>query len=145
MPLAHYSAGRFLLHSTLMMLIPEVLSIEFESLDAVRTAIQSFVIDQGESFKVSYVDRTRYIVICCDAFCKFSIHASLLKGLKYRVTQYTPHSCSPITYQNFRFAHSVSFLAEQNRISVVQNREIHPTQIRATERIQYSNSGVSYS
>ena len=129
MPLAHYSAGRFLLHSTLMMSIPEVLSVEFESLDAACTAIQSFIIDQGESFKVSHADRTQYIVICRDAFCKFSICASLLKGLKYRVTRYTPHSCSPITHQNFRFAHSVSFLAEWNQTSVVQNREIHPMQI----------------
>jgi MuDR family transposase. len=60
--------------------IPEILAQEFQSLEEVRKAIQNFVIDLGESFKVSHADRSRYIVTCQDITCKFSIEHQLLKG-----------------------------------------------------------------
>jgi MuDR family transposase len=53
--------------------IPVPLSMEFESLSAARNAIRAFVIAQGESYVISHSDRTRYIVICRDTFCKFRI------------------------------------------------------------------------
>jgi hypothetical protein len=96
------------------MSLPEALAQEFQSLEEARKTIQNFVIDLGESFKVSHADQKRYVIVCRDTSCKFSIRAAVLKGPKYRVTRYTPHSCSPITHQNFRFAHSVSFLAERH-------------------------------
>src|SRR5436305_6613585 len=73
--------------------IPTALSIEFESLCTAREAIRTFVIDRGESFRVSHSDRRRYIVVCRDNFCKFVIRAAVLQGPKYCVTRYIPHSC----------------------------------------------------
>ena len=90
--------------------IPIELSLEFESLCAARNAIRTFVIDRGESFRVSHSDRKRYIVICQDAFCKFVIRAAFLQGPKVCITRYIPHTCSLFVHLNFCQAHAVSFL-----------------------------------
>ena len=69
--------------------IPEPLDAEFESLNAAVQAIKHFVITRGESYLVSHADKTRYILTCCDSYCKFGIRAAMLKGPKFRVTRYT--------------------------------------------------------
>ena len=84
--------------------IPEPLNAEFESLDAAIQAIKHFVITQGESYLVSHADRTRYVLACRDSYCKFGIRAAVLKGAKFRVTRYTPHTCSPHIHQNFHLS-----------------------------------------
>jgi hypothetical protein len=49
-----------------------------------------------------------------------------------------------LTHQNFRLTYSAKFLAERHRQAVVDNREILPSQIRSTERIQFGNANISY-
>jgi hypothetical protein len=68
----------------------------------------------------------------------------MLKRPKFRITRYTPHTCSPIVHQNFRPAYSVSFLAEWYRQTVAKNRDTLPVQIQSTEKIQFGNIGVNY-
>src|SRR5947199_2298906 len=97
------------------MAIPEQLQIDFESLDAARSAIRTYIIEQGESYTVTHSNAKCYIVVCRNSICKFQIHASVLKGPRYQVTRYIPHTCSPATHQNFRPAHSVAFLMERNQ------------------------------
>ncbi|KAI9784480.1 MAG: hypothetical protein M1839_002136 [Geoglossum umbratile] len=124
--------------------IPEALKADFATLDAARIAIRNFIISTGESYRVTYSNHTRYIVACRDTSYKFTAWASLLKGPKIRVTQYIPHSCSPLIHQKFPKANSVAFLRDQSHAAVSDNREIAPAQIQSTERIQFGNAGVSY-
>jgi MuDR family transposase len=109
--------------------ILDALKANFASIDAARIAIQEFIINIRESYRVTYADRTRHIVACCDTTCKFTIQASLLKGPKVRVTRYTLHSCSPFIHYRFQQANSIAFLKDWNRDAVTDNREITPTQI----------------
>jgi hypothetical protein len=53
--------------------IPDPLNIEFESLEAASHAIKHFVIEQGESYKVTHADHSHYIIACRDSSYKFSI------------------------------------------------------------------------
>jgi hypothetical protein len=53
--------------------IPDPFSIEFESLEAASQAIKHFIIEQGESYKVTHADHFHYIITCQDSSCKFSI------------------------------------------------------------------------
>ncbi len=82
--------------------IPDALKADFATVDAARIAIREFIVNIGESYRVTHSDRTRYIVACRDITCKFTIRASLLKGPKVRVTRYTTHSCSPFVHQKFQ-------------------------------------------
>ena len=109
-----------------MAAIPEPLRVDFESLDAAWSTIHAYIIEQGESYIVTYSNSKRYIIACRDSICKFRIRASTLKGPQYQITRYVPHSCSPVTHQNFRAAHSVAFLMDRNREPVADNREILP-------------------
>ena len=124
--------------------IPTALSSNFPSLGAARDAIRSYIVDRGESYRVYQSDRKRYVVVCRDDFCKFGIRAAALKGPKYCITRYIPHSCSPAVHKNFGQAHSVAFLVSRHRTAVVDNPEILPKQIQSVERIQHGNFGVSY-
>jgi MuDR family transposase len=113
--------------------IPDTLKADFASIDAARIAIREFIVNIGESYRVTHADRTRHIVACRDTTCKFTIRASLLKGPKVRVTQYTPHSCSPFIHHRFQQANSVAFLKNRNRDAVADNRKITPAQIQSME------------
>ena len=124
--------------------IPVNLQGDFGTLSLARDAIRAYVVDLGESYIVSHSDRTRYIVACRDAFCKFGIRAAVLKGPKVLITRYAPHTCSPITHMNFRQANSVSFLSTRHRATVADNHDILPAQIRSVERIHHGNAGVNY-
>ena len=82
---------------TTVQTIPAELAPDFEILGEARNVIRAFVVDRGKSFLVSHSDRTRYIIVCRDTFCKFGIRPSVLRGPKIRVTRCTAHTCSPIT------------------------------------------------
>jgi hypothetical protein len=124
--------------------IPDALKANFVSIDAARIAIQEFIINIGEFYRVTHANRTRHIVACRDTTCKFIIRASLLKGPKVRVTRYTLYSCSPFIHHRFQQANSIAFLKDWNRDAIVDNREITPAQIQSMERIRFGNARVSY-
>jgi hypothetical protein len=124
--------------------IPAALASDFSLLNAARDAIRSYIISQGESYRVYQSDRKRYVLTCRDESCQFSIRAAVLKGPICRITRYVPHSCSPVVHQNFSQAHSVTFLASHHCTAVVDNKEMLPKQIQSTERILYENTHVSY-
>ena len=68
-----------------MQSIPASLQVDFKTLSSARNAIRAYIVNMGESYIVSHSDRTRYIVTCHDAFCKFGIRAAVLKGPKVHV------------------------------------------------------------
>jgi MULE transposase domain len=124
--------------------IPNPLQLDFESLQAARSAVRSYIVERGESYQVTHSNAQQQILACRDGACKFRVRIVALKGPKYQVTQFIPYTCSPATHQGFREANSVTLLVACHRANVADNREVQPCQIQSTERIQYGNAGVSY-
>jgi hypothetical protein len=124
--------------------IPDPLQLDFESLQAVCSAVRSYIVEQGESYRVTHSNAQRQILACRDKTCKFHVRTTVLKEPKYRVTQFIPHTCSPATHQGFHEANSVTLLVSYHRADIADNREIQPRQIQSMERIQYGNASVSY-
>jgi MuDR family transposase len=115
----------------------------FKSLEAARDAIKVFVLDQGESYKTVSSDKTRYIIECKDKACNFRVRATLYKkagALPVSITILVPHSCSPAVHYDNKQAHTVSYLIEHHRASIINNRRITAFQIRSDERLRFSNN-----
>jgi hypothetical protein len=80
---------------------------QFDSINAARDAIKTFVLDQGESFKTVASDKHRYIIRCKDKPYNFRIRATLYKKKGNTtplasITQFKPHTCSPIVHYHLR-------------------------------------------
>jgi hypothetical protein len=45
----------------------------FPSIQAVREAIQQFVLSEGELYKTKKSDKTKYVIVCKDNDCNFRI------------------------------------------------------------------------
>jgi zinc finger SWIM domain-containing protein 3 len=115
---------------------------EFTSIEEARRAIRESIIDDGESYAFLKSDQKRFIIICKAVGCKFRIRASKTKkGVK--ITIKTLHTCIPATHYNSRPAHSIWYLKDHHRASVIDNRDIIPAQIQSDERLRFSNS-ISY-
>jgi hypothetical protein len=115
----------------------------FKSLETARDAIKVFVLDQGESYKTVSSDKTRYIIECKDKACDFRVRATLHKKASTTpasITVLVPHSCSPTVHYNNKQAHTVSYLIEHHRASIINNQRITALQIRSDERLRFSNN-----
>jgi hypothetical protein len=116
----------------------------FVDLPAAKKAIASYVIDNGESYKVLRSEKLLYI-ICCkgDTNCKFSIRAttssSKSKGPITSIRIMQPHTCSPATHYNFRHTNSRKYLMDHHRGSIALNRATTIAQIRCNEKQLYGN------
>jgi hypothetical protein len=111
----------------------------FETIHAAKEAINRYVLDNGESFKVKRSDKKQYHIICKEQDCRFSIQASTSSKEVVSVTGVKPHTCSPTVYYNNRRAHSVSYLIEHHRAAIIDNRNITTAQIWSNERLQFNN------
>ena len=111
----------------------------FESIQAAKEAINRYVIDNGESFKVKRSDKKQYHIICKEHGCGFSIRAATSSKEVVSITGVMPHMCSPVVHYNNRHAHAVSYLIEHHRAAIIDNRKITPAQIQSNERLQYNN------
>ena len=112
---------------------------QFESIQAARDAIKRFVLDQGESFQVEKSDKKRFTVVCKER-CGFRILASKSSTDVVSITRFKPHTCSPTVHYNNTQAHSVAYLIEHHRASIIDNRNITAAQIRSDERLRFSNT-----
>ncbi|SRR6266487_2493347 len=81
----------------------------FLSLDAARTAIKTYILDDGESFKTLKSDKNRYVIACKDDSCKFRIRVSRSKKDIVSITVFEPHSCSPATHYKNKQSQSVIY------------------------------------
>jgi hypothetical protein len=115
----------------------------FPSAEDCRNAIQRHVLDEGESYKVVKSDKKRYIVSCKDNKCTFRIRASNRVKKGFTITILQPYICSPAVHYKNKNSHSVKYLTEHHRVSIIDNRHITATQIRSNERLNYSNE-ISY-
>jgi hypothetical protein len=59
------------------------------------------------------------------------------------ITGVKPHTCSLAVLYNNRRAHSVSYLTERHRASIIDNRKITVAQIRSNKRLLFNNE-LSY-
>ena len=115
---------------------------EFSSIKEAQEAIRRSILDDGELYAFQKSDQKRYIIICKALDCKFRIRASKTKkGVK--ITIKTPHTCTPATHYNSRPAHSLQYLKEHHHASIIDNRDITPTQIQSDKRLRFSNN-ISY-
>ena len=83
---------------------------QFATIAEARTAITSFVLDRGESYKVLKSEAKRYIIGCKDTSCKFRIRATRSTKEVVSVTILVEHSCSPSTYYSSKQSQSVCYL-----------------------------------
>jgi hypothetical protein len=71
---------------------------QFLSIDTAHKAIEAYVLDQGESYKLVASDKRRYIISCKDNSCKFRIRATRSAKEAVFTMIFVPHSCSPETH-----------------------------------------------
>jgi hypothetical protein len=96
----------------------------FETINAACKAINQHVLDHGESFKVKKSDKKQYYIICKERGCGFSVRAATSTKGVVSITGCKPHTCSPAVHYNNQRAHSVSYLIEHHRASIIDNCKI---------------------
>jgi hypothetical protein len=117
----------------------------FTSILEARNAVTRWVLNEGESYHVADSDPNRYVLDCKKAVettCTFYIRV-YNKKTSLIITKMRPHSCHPTVHYQNRAAHSVSFLKEHHRASVIDDRHITARTIRSNERINWGNN-ISY-
>lgn len=116
------------------------LNDQFESVNAAREAIRRYVLDDGESFKLVKSDKKRFSIRRKDQDCGFRIRAAKSSKGIVSITVFKPHSCSPVVHYNNKQAHSVAYLTEHHRASIIDNPRITAAQILSNECLQFSNN-----
>jgi hypothetical protein len=115
----------------------------FSLAEKMRDAIQRHVLDQGELYKVTRSDKTRYIMVCKDKQCSFRIRASNIAKKGWTITKIDTYLYSPTIHYKNKQSHSVKYLIEHHHASIINNRHITTAQIRSNERLNYSYK-ISY-
>jgi hypothetical protein len=115
----------------------------YKSLEEAKLAVLDWVVERGESYSVKKAKSKIWLAVCRADNCDFHIRISMQKTGEAVLTVLKLHQCSPLTHMNWKPAHSVEFLQERHRAVIVDNREIQPKQLQATERLQYGNA-ISY-
>jgi hypothetical protein len=115
----------------------------FPTMEQARDAINRYVLDEGESYKVYKSDSRCHIIICKEAACKFRIRASLLKKKGAVITVLTAHSYSPTTHYQNKQLSSLWFLKDHHQASIIDNRTLTPAQIQSYKRLRFNNT-ISY-
>jgi hypothetical protein len=116
----------------------------FQSMPKARKAIRQYIILEGESYAPNpKSDNKRFIITYHDHNCKFCIQASNTAKLKVRITIKLPHTYGLLTYYKFRPSYSIWYLKQHHRASVINNRNITPTQIQSNKRLRFYND-ISY-
>ena len=100
---------------------------QFESIQAAKEAINRYVLDNGESFKVKRSDKKQYHIIYKEHGCGFSIRIATSSKEVVSITSVMPHICSPIVYYNNQHTHVVSYLIEHHYTTIIDNHKITPT------------------
>jgi hypothetical protein len=111
----------------------------FSSMEDARDAVQRHVLDDGESYKTTKSDKKRYIIVCKDNECGFRIRVANVKKTGPTVTILKAHSCRPTVHYKNKKSHSIKYLIEHHRASIIDNSRITATQIRSNERLNYNN------
>jgi len=116
---------------------------QFQSIDAACEAIRRHVLDNSESFKLAKSDKKRFSIICKEQSCGFRIRASKSSKEVVSITVFKAHTCGLMVHYKNRQAHSVSYLIDHHRASIINNCKISPAQIWSNKRLQYHNE-ISY-
>lgn len=93
---------------------------QFESIKAACEAITRYVLNQGESFRVEKSDKKQYTIVCKDR-CGFWILASKSSKNVVSIAVFKPHTCSLTVHYKNPQAHSVTYLIEHHRASIIDN------------------------
>jgi hypothetical protein len=74
----------------------------FDSIHDACEAIKLYILTQAELYKTVAFDKTRYILACKDADCRFKIWA--WKSLKdiVSIMAFDPHTCSSATHYKMK-------------------------------------------
>jgi hypothetical protein len=115
-------------------------SDEFDSIDDVKKAIHTYLLDRGESWKFKNSNSKRYTIVYKDSVCMFHIRVTLSKQGIAKITKFDEHSYSPTTHYNHKLAHLVNYLIDHHRASIIDDRKITVAQIQSNERLHYSNN-----
>ena len=103
---------------------------EFSSMKEARDTIRRHILDDGESYaSASQSDHKRFVLTCKVLDCKFRIRASNTKKNGVKITIKNLHTCIPATHYKCKPAHSMWYLKEHHRASIIENRDITPAQI----------------
>jgi len=99
---------------------------QFDSMDSARNAIQTWVLNQGESYQTVKSKKTRFVIKCKDSDCNFHIQATKSKKAKspnemVSITIFKPHNCAPTIHYKNRQSQSVKYLVEHHRDAIINN------------------------
>lgn len=97
----------------------------YPTIQDAKTAILEWIVDNGQSFKVSKATRGFWVAVCRDPQCSFRVRIAQRDESAY-ITKFEDYNCPYSTHQNFRQARSVALLSSRHRVAVVDNREITP-------------------
>jgi len=102
---------------------------QFPLIDATREAIRRHVLDNSKSFKLAKSDKKRFSIVCKERGCRFGIRASKSSKEVVSITVFKLHTYGPTVHYKNRQAHSVSYLIEHHRASIINNYKISLAQI----------------
>jgi hypothetical protein len=73
----------------------------FASIAETCEAINRYVLNDSESYRVYKLDSKRYILVCKDKSCSFKIRVWCTKKTSVTITQMKLHTCRPtVHYKN---------------------------------------------
>ena len=110
----------------------------WDNLTTAKEDVKAWILDRGESYKVYRSNKSRMVIECLQKeICKFYIRVSVSKkpGGKCSLVTYVPHTCPPITHQDFSERNSKWYIARNQARSIIQSRRIKPKDIIDNEAV----------
>ena len=117
-----------------------ILNDVFSTIDKAKEAINRYILNKEESYKIYKSDSRRHIVVCKDFVCKFKIKASLLIKKKVVIIIFIAHSYSFVTYYKNKQFLALWYLKDYYKVSLINDRSLTPAQIQTTERLRFNNN-----
>jgi hypothetical protein len=96
----------------------------FDLMDSARSAIRSYILNQGESFKVFKSEKRLYILVCKDPDCHFRLCCIRSSKGVVKITKMDLHSCGPAIHYRNRQSQSVNHLLEHYYASILNNPKV---------------------
>ena len=128
-----------------IMEMPTFMKTQFDDRNALKLAVQDWLLTEHLSWHVDRNDKRRYTIDClAGAACNFFLRGNPRNDGEYWiVTEYRPHTCPPTTHEAFGPASSAKRIASHHANLISSNTNLKPTVIQNEERERYGHI-VSY-
>lgn len=122
--------------------LQSLLHRQYDTIEALRTAVLNEVVLRGLSYKPTHSDKKRWFLVCKGKAawsCPFELRATASDG-GFIIRKVIDHTCPSTVHDGWRQAQKTTSIASRHRTTVESFRDTKPAQIRAAERSQYGNT-----